>query len=333
MKSIARILLPFIVLVLFAAGGCIKKPDINYEQGFFPDSVKNLSAVNSVFDDYNTTGPATISYSLPLVFSTNRYTEGKKFDLIDYELYIIFDQTTGGLLLTAYEGQYYPFYYLTALANSSYDEFGPFTTYLGGQDYLFMFSSNRTGNMDIYFSFFNDASFGGMSPIDPAPVRLRGLNSPEYDAYATMDVFSLHQAIFASNRDGGLDLYRVNVPDSTDYLVWARADTTYPAEKVDILNSDADDMFPSINGNLLVFSSKRTGGYGGYDLYYSIHDGTEWTTPVNFGPRINSEYDEYRPVVFVAPYFSNNLLVFSSNRPGGKGGIDLYYVGIPKDLQ
>ena len=330
MKTLFRILLPFAFLSLFFLDSCFKTPEINYQEGFFSDTVFNLSAANSAYDDYNSSGPPTISYSLPLVFSTNRNTSGKKYDLISYELWLVFNQTTGALMLNALEGQAYPYYYLTELANTEDDEFGPFTSYLGGQEYLFTFASNRTGNMENYFSYFNDASFGGMSPIDPDPARLKGLNTPQYDAYATLDA-TLKQVIFASNRDGGLDLYRVKLPDKVDYLVRARADTLYPAEKMDILNSDADDMFPYINGNILVFSSKRSGGYGGYDLYYSKHDGTEWGTPRNLGPTINTAYDEYRPVTFLAPYFSNDLLIFSSDRPGGKGGVDLYYVGLTRD--
>jgi hypothetical protein len=29
-------------------------------------------------------------------------------------------------------------------------------------------------------------------------------------------------------------------------------------------------------------------------------------------------------------WFINDLMIFSSNRPGGKGGFDLYYAGIPR---
>lgn len=332
MKTSIRILLSIALFSLIFLGSCFKTPVINFPEGHFSDTVFNLSAVNSVYDDYNSSGPSIIPLDLLLVFSSNRNTEGKKYDLIGYELYIVFDQTSGDLTLSAFEGQAYPYNYLTDLANTTYDEFGPFTSYLGGQEYLFLFASNRTGNMDIYFSYFDDASFGGMSPIDPAPSRLRGLNTPLYDAYATLDV-TLKQVIFASNRDGDLDLYRVRIPDNTDYLVWARADTLYQAEKVAVLNSDSTDMFPDINGNVLVFSSKRSGGYGGYDLYYSVHNGVEWGQPVNFGPTINTVYDEYRPITFVAPYFTNDLMIFSSNRPGGKGGVDLYYVGISKTLE
>lgn len=332
MKTTIRILLPFVLFSILFFGSCLKSPVINYADGHFPDSVFNLSSVNSEYDDYNSYGPGILSFPMPLVFSSNRYTQGKKYDLIGYQLLVAFNQTSGDLLLSGYEGQAYPYNYLTELANTEYDEFGPFTSYLGGQEYMFMFSTNRTGNMEIYFSYFNDASFGGMSPIDPEPARLKGLNTPQYDAYATLDA-NLKQVIFASNRDGDLDLYRVRLPDSVDYLVWARADTLYEAERLAVLNSDSSDMFPYINDKMLVLSSKRSGGFGGYDLYYSLHDGVEWSTPVNFGPSINTKYDEYRPAIFEAYYFSNNLMIFSSDRPGGQGGVDLYYVGIIKPLK
>lgn len=81
---------------------------------------------------------------------------------------------------------------------------------------------------------------------------------------------------------------------------------------------------------MLVFSSDRPGGLGGYDLYYSFKTGEGWTEPENFGPSVNSEYDEFWPVVSDSWEFSNQLMIFSSNRPGGLGGFDLYFTGIPK---
>ena len=205
MKTSFRILLITVILSSVFFSSCIKTPVINYADGFFSDTVKNLSTCNSVYDDYNTSGPGIISLAIPFVFSSNRYTLGKKYDLIAYQLMIAFNQTSGALLLTGYEGQAYPYNYLTDYANTEYDEFGPFTSYLGAQQYMFTFASNRTGNMEIYYSYYNDASFGGMSPIDPSPSRLMGLNTPQYDAYPAIDA-TLKQVIFASNRDGDLDL-------------------------------------------------------------------------------------------------------------------------------
>ena len=112
---------------------------------------------------------------------------------------------------------------------------------------------------------------------------------------------------------------------------WASdPDTIYQPTPIVELNSPNSEACPNINGILMVFTSKREGGYGGYDLYYSQLEESGWSSPVNFGPKINTEYDEFRPITFYAPKFDNDLMVFSSNRPGGLGGFDLYYVGIPK---
>ena len=78
----------------------------------------------------------------------------------------------------------------------------------------------------------------------------------------------------------------------------------------------------------MVFASNRPGGLGGYDLYYSILKNGKWGSPVNLGPRINTSSDEYRPVIGSYPEFTNKYLMFSSNRPGGKGGFDLYFTGV-----
>ena len=73
----------------------------------------------------------------------------------------------------------------------------------------------------------------------------------------------------------------------------------------------------------MVFTSDRAGGYGGFDLWYSSWDGQQWSAPVNFGGKINTEYDEYRPIVVSTDekFFLNDLMIFSSDRPGGKGAL------------
>jgi hypothetical protein len=77
----------------------------------------------------------------------------------------------------------------------------------------------------------------------------------------------------------------------------------------------------------MVFASDRPGGLGGYDLYYSLFRNSKWSSPVNFGPKINTSADEFRPLVGFRPDFVNNFIIFSSNREGGKGGFDLYFTG------
>lgn len=61
-------------------------------------------------------------------------------------------------------------------------------------------------------------------------------------------------------------------------------------------------------------------GYGRYDIYKSIKAGTHWTTPKNLGHNVNNDYWDSAPSI--SP--DGKALYFSSNRPGGLGGIDLY---------
>ena len=58
------------------------------------------------------------------------------------------------------------------------------------------------------------------------------------------------------------------------------------------------------------------------DLYTTQATATGWTTPEKLGPQINTEYKE------VSACFSpdGNSIVFSSDKPGGVGGKDLYRV-------
>jgi len=321
------------LLVLLGLNSCKEKWPTNFEEGFFPDSVMNFRDINTKYDDYNSAGPATIAFAFPFVFSSNRTTEGGTFDLIDYQVYVSFDQNAGNLAVGA-DDFAFPFNYLTELANTEYHEFGPYLYEFTSQEYLFCFASNRTGNMEIYASYFTDYTFAGMSPIEPNPNRIQGINSTKYDAYPTFTSDG-SKIYFCSDRYGNLDIFEADLPEkSQDLYNWIfKKDTTYPVRPSELLNSDEADICPYINGNLMVFTSKRSGGYGGYDLYYTIFDGTEWASPVNFGSEINSAYDEYRPATFYASRFTNDLMIFSSNRPGGKGGYDLYYVGIDKMMQ
>ena len=94
------------------------------------------------------------------------------------------------------------------------------------------------------------------------------------------------------------------------------------------LSSAGEDKCPFIYRKILVFASDREGGLGGFDLYYSEFKNGTWSAPVNFGPGINSSWDEYRPILAGDENFTNMFLLFSSNRPGGKGGFDLYFRGM-----
>ncbi len=77
----------------------------------------------------------------------------------------------------------------------------------------------------------------------------------------------------------------------------------------------------SANGKILFFTAcNRADGYGSCDIYYSEKSGDKWSTPGNVGSPVNTKSWETQPS------FSsdNKYLYFSSNRPGGKGGKDIW---------
>lgn len=83
--------------------------------------------------------------------------------------------------------------------------------------------------------------------------------------------------------------------------------------------SYAHPAFLTGKGDEMVFSSNMPGGFGGTDLWYSKLVGTEWSTPVNLGPEINTAGEEMFP--FVA---KDGVLYFASSGLPGLGGLDIY---------
>jgi len=77
----------------------------------------------------------------------------------------------------------------------------------------------------------------------------------------------------------------------------------------------------SQDGNILIFTAcGRRDAIGGCDLYISFKKNDEWSPARNLGPQINTRYWDAHP--FLAA--DNKTLYFSSERPGGEGGRDIW---------
>jgi hypothetical protein len=352
MKKIPGLILISGFLLLLA--GC-PNGGHKYEQGQFPVNPVNFEAVNSEFDDYNSTAPF-IESERYLYFSSNRNSSGADFDIVGKNFRIYWDMDEGTLDMDITYSSWKDYRYTDSLfmkMNTGFNEFGPYSvsyyTYTATsntyQD-IIIFATDESGDLDLKFVAFtgNGENPGPIDGTYEGPDQVSFLNTASNDAYLTFfgpgyiwsgynyEPSGITEVLFCSDRGGDYDIYQSDVPmqDSSDILNYLRGDQGEPITPVDILNSTSQDKCPYADGNLLVFASDRPGGYGGYDLYYSTRNGDTWSAPVNYGERINTEYDEFRPIVMGNYEFVNDLMIFSSDRPGGKGGFDLYYVGVPK---
>jgi hypothetical protein len=314
-------------VMIFAMISCKKTENpIKFPKGTFPDSVINISNINSGYDDYNLDIHVLTTYN-PLVFSSNRGSSGGQFDLVYGSFTYIFDQGTGDFTLNA---EMTDDAFLTSLiskVNTTGNDFGPYRLYsaLDGYEYLILSSLNNEGNLDFFYAK-NLPYFGTSVPEVNGPYPVTLLNSGADEAYICFDT-NQDSAYFSSNADGNFDICLHKKPADTNMDAWLNLNYE-TSLKVDVLNSSSDDKCPYIFRKIMVFASDRPGGTGGFDLYYSKFSGGKWGTPVNFGSPINTASDEYRPVMGGDEDFTNTFLMFSSNRPGGKGGFDLYFTGI-----
>jgi Tol biopolymer transport system component len=101
-------------------------------------------------------------------------------------------------------------------------------------------------------------------------------------------------------------------------------DWSAPVNLGPVINSASADEGPAISkdGLSLYFTSTRSGGSGGQDIWVAQREDEDapWGAPVNLGPTVNSSADES------APAFSRDghRMFLVSNRAGGVGGLDIW---------
>ena len=308
----------------------------NYNEGDLPDLPVNLEDFNTIYDDYNSTAPS-LGRLIPFCFSTNRRSNGGEFDIIYQPMNVNFDKTSGVLKVSnkyanwgVFMDDYEAIQDGIRKIKTSGNEFGPYL--IAEYDFndlyfTLLYASDITGNFQIYYT----SNKSNINFSDVRPVAF--LNSEFDDLYPTFNS-DKSKIYFCSNRDNGkFDIYYSDIIDPEADLEIILSDTVdHGISKDIIISSSSDDKCPFVYNNTLIFTSNREGGFGGFDLYYCKFENNNWSEPINFGPKINSEFDEYRPIL-INEEVSNieTMMVFSSNRKGGKGGFDLYFVGVKID--
>lgn len=108
-------------------------------------------------------------------------------------------------------------------------------------------------------------------------------------------------------------------PPAQKYSDWSEPINLGPT-----VNSELNDFSPAMSkdGLSLYFTSARTGGFGGDDIYVSQRASSDdpWGPPVNLGPTINTSFADRDPA------FSRDghLMFFATTRTGGFGGFDIW---------
>jgi len=92
---------------------------------------------------------------------------------------------------------------------------------------------------------------------------------------------------FASDRPGGLggsDIWRCKDSGSG----WSEPENLGP-----FVNTAGNELFPTVNGNALHFSSTAHNNMGGLDIFETHEQGDRWTVPINLNAPINTPKDDF----------------------------------------
>jgi outer membrane protein OmpA-like peptidoglycan-associated protein len=203
--------------------------------------------------------------------------------------------------------------------NSAFADFAPVTSADGS---LMIFTSKRPATEKeirknsesserIYSTEFNSKNNTWSSAVLlPEPVNTKGRNN----SAIALSNDGQHMLIYHDDFNGNGDIYESRLKGT----LWSD-----PVRLPDPVNTEFHESSASISpdGKTIYFVSDRPGGEGGRDIWFSKKDETgKWGKAENIGHPINTEGDEEG--IFIHP--DGTTIYFSSKRPEGLGGFDIY---------
>ncbi len=194
-----------------------------------------------------------------------------------------------------------------AALNSAALDGCPFVAQRGDILYFASGRAGGAGGLDIWYSLRGDDGAWG------APINFVAVNSAA-DELCPAAHRNGRTFLFVSTRAGGCggaDIYMTRLHETKGWST--------PVNLGCSINSAASEASPSLTDTEMYFSSARSGGPGGSDIYVSAFDGSSFGAAA-LAVGLNTTFDDSRP----------NLrrdgleLFFDSNRPGGIGGLDIW---------
>ena len=150
------------------------------------------------------------------------------------------------------------------------------------------------------------------------------INTPKFletTASITPDGKTIYFASDRSNGQGGLDIYKTTM--------LANGSWGPPVNLGPEINTKADEDAPFIHPDqkTLFFTSDGHNTMGGRDIFVTRLVGNKWSNPENMGYPVNTTVnDNYFTLIA-----DGTRGYFSSDRKGGMGGQDIYYIDMPAE--
>lgn len=141
----------------------------------------------------------------------------------------------------------------------------------------------------------------------------RPFNTLGQEAFPTMNA-SWTELFFGRIASNNEDIYQSKKVDAG----WS---TAVPVSTLNTPFNESTQTLSSDGKTLLFASCGKKDGYGSCDIYGARRSRGKWSEPQNLGPMINTSHWESQPCLAE----DGLVLVFSSDRPGGYGGKDLYF--------
>ncbi len=208
---------------------------------------------------------------------------------------------------------------LGPMLNSEYPDYHPF---VDKNERILIFTSRRKSKpgavpeFDGYFPSNLYMSEKNASDEWKEAVKLSDRINTSYD----------EQAVGLSDSGDSLFFYIDHINSFGNIYLSERIRGVYGDPKAlnEAVNTENVESACSISrdGNTLIFSSDRPGGYGGLDIWMRRKLPTgKWGEPLNLGPEINTPFDEDFPTLSG----DNRTLYFCSEGHPGMGKFDLFF--------
>ena len=260
--------------------------------------VDNVKELNTEFDEIS---PCITADRSELIFSSNR--------LGNSDIYISSRQNRKWKNITAIEE-----------LNTEEDDVASSLAYDGQRILLFKF---KDGQADIYQS-----KLEGNNWSEPVLKMSKIVNTDANETFASYDPQDIKVYYVTDGGHGGdQDIIFSGKKDENEKY-WGKGQSAGHE-----VNSPFHEgsVFMAPDGQSMYFSSQGHSSIGGYDIFVSYRDKHGlWGKPINLGAPINTPYDE----LYFSIAANGKHAYFSSNRAGGKGGMDIYkatFWGTPKE--